>query len=469
MIRRQPSLISIADEKTIDFLTVSANGGHHLLASLPLADLLEGKDREAGLPKSVMLSVNQLLVVPDYWVGNRFDAFQARKHALIAGFIERKLKLEQPTLSDAGEFYTTTIVQTPGQPQQLYSCYLQETIAYQLYRRLEALGLPPHRITTPAFVWQAKLTGQVDGFAHQGCGLIHLGESDCHLYFFFLGQFLFSRHILFPVDDGDRSQIYNLLNYEINQSFHLYSQKAKRSVESLYLLSADSAAEGHLAGLLGRQIRKLPDSPPDALMADRGRDMTACRNFSPSDLRHRSVPALSHRPLQRALAWRPVQWAGLAVGLVLAVLLALQSGYLYHRSGLVGQQMRQLKAAAAEQPEEVFTSLSQALDEIAGHLARPLGSGTVMRALPAMPQGMTLTRISLQATPIPQLKIDATVDVDHPERFKALLRLFLDQLNQRFDVKGQPVSEKDVDIYLERSYGDEKKPLYRISLGFEVS
>ncbi|WP_372683914.1 hypothetical protein [Desulfosarcina sp.] len=224
MIRRQPSLITIATDETICFLTLSADGRFQTQASLPLADFLEGSTTAAELPKSALQSVHRLLVVPDHWMGSRFDEFQARKKSVITAFIERKLKLEQPALNQAGDFYHYAVVQDQDHRQQLYTFYLQEEIAYRLYRRLETLGIGPLGITTPAQVWQAKLGDKVDAFSSKGFGFIHLGEADCFLYFFFMGQFLFSRNIQIPDIGGDASEIYNLLNYEINQSFYLYSQ-----------------------------------------------------------------------------------------------------------------------------------------------------------------------------------------------------------------------------------------------------
>lgn len=178
MIRRKPSLITLAGEETIRFLMPSADGGFKTLTSLPLQAFLDGQATASDLPKPVLRSVNRLLVVPDYWVGSRFDEFPARKKSLITAFIERKLKLEQPALADAGDFYNYAVVQGQDQRQQLYVYYLQEAVAYRLYRRLEAIGLSPLRISTPALVWQVKLGGRVNGFSRKGIGFIHLSETD---------------------------------------------------------------------------------------------------------------------------------------------------------------------------------------------------------------------------------------------------------------------------------------------------
>lgn len=469
MIRRQPSLITIATEETISFLMLSADGRFQSPASLSLADFLEESTRPVSLPKTALQSVNRLLVVPDYWMGNRFHEFQARKKSVITAFIERKLKLEQPALTEAVDFYHYTVVQDQDHRQQLYTFFLQEEIAYRLYRRLEKLGISPLRITTPAQVWQARLDDRVDGFAGKGIGFVHLDESDCFLYFFFMGQFLFSRHIQIPDTDGDVSQVYNLLNYEINQSFYLYSQKTKSAVDSLYMLAPDPSAVDQLTGLLGREVRGLAALPSETAIPEGSVALPSCRAFTALDLTRRGEHYLSYRPLKNERVWRPVQWAGIAVGLVLAVLLTVESGVLYLWSRSVDRQMLELTSTAADPPEIALQDLSQALDDITRELMRPSGGGTLMRTLLAMPDGVSVRKISLDVSGTPVLKVEALVDADNPDAFKAVLAVFLNQLNQRFNLESNALREKDVSIHLDRSQGDGRKPVYQINFGFAIS
>ena len=469
MIRRQPSLITLASEETISFLMVSTDGRFQTLANLPLEGFIDGSVKAADLPKSALQSVNRLLVVPDYWMGSRFDEFQARKTSVITAFIERKLKLEQPALTQAGDFYHYAVVQDQDHRQQLYTFYLQEEIAYRLYRRLETLGISALRITTPAQVWQAKLGEMVDDFSHKGVGFIHLGETDCFLYFFFMGQFLFSRNIQIPDTGDDASQIYNLLNYEINQSFYLYSQKTKSAVDSLFILAPDASAVDQLTELLGREVQELPSLQTAPGIPDEAADFPSCRVFTAPDLTRNGEHYLSYRPLKNELAWRPVQWAGIAVGLFLAVLLTVESGALYFWSRSVDRQMIELTSIAAEPPELALQDISQALDEITRELERPSGSGTLMRTLLAMPDGVSVRKISLDVSGTPVLNMEAVVDADNPDAFKAMLAAFLSQLNQRFNLKPNTLREKDVRIQLDRSEGDGRKPVYQINFGFEIS
>jgi hypothetical protein len=469
MNRRNSSLISIASEETLSFLMRSAEGGFKTVASMPLEAFLAGGTEAGELPRAALQSTNRLLVVPDYWVGNDFHEFQARKKSVVAAFIERKLKLEQPALTDATDFYNYAIVQGRDRRQQLYAFYLQEAVAYRLYRRMEQLGISPLQITTPAMLWQAKLGDLVDGFGEKGVGFIHLGETDCFLYFYFMGQFLFSRPIEIPDTGGDASQTYNLLNYEINQSFYLYSQKTKSSVDALLLMAPDPGGIQPLAELLGRDVQGVPHPPLHTVIPVERETVSPCRGFTAQDLEKRERPFIAYKPLHKELSWRPVQWAGIAVGIFLTVLLAVESGYLYLKSGEAGRQMRQLISTAAQPPEMVLQNLSTALNDVTLGLARPSASVAIMRTLLAMPEGVSVKKISLDASGSPHLDLEAVVNVDHPDAFKAALTVFLDRLNQRFTMQDHPLREKDVTIHLDRGERGESSPVYRINFGFEIS
>ena len=81
--------------------------------SLPLeafVDAAEGGDR---LPKTVRQSVNRLMVVPDYWIGNACHAFQARKRSIIAAFIAAPITSLTPVI---GAGYVTAFIQAYFQP-----------------------------------------------------------------------------------------------------------------------------------------------------------------------------------------------------------------------------------------------------------------------------------------------------------------------------------------------------------------
>lgn len=470
MWRRKPTLISIVDERQITFLMTATAGHLERQASLPLDDLRADGPPAAAGPKWVRQATTALMVVPDYWIGNNFYEFQARKRSIITAFIERKLTLDHPTLVEAVNFYDYAMVQDADRRQMLYCIYLQEQVAYDLVQRLASSGITIHRITTPALIWQATLARHVDGFAERGIGLVHLTDGECFLYFYHLGQFLFSRHIQLPETDDDPSEIHNLLNYEINQSFYLYSQKSKRSVDTLYMRAKDPQAIGQLAELLGRKVHQAPSSSHGTALLDVADAFSGCRDFCLSDLKNHVRPAISYKPLHKEITWRPVQWAGILAGIVLLVLLVLETGYLHALHTHIQQRQSVMRASpSAQPPEHVLTELTQALDAITRELGRSSGSGVMMRTLLAMPTAVAMQKITLETLDGPRLTIEASVDADHPDAFKSVLHAFLNRLNQRFDLAHHPLREQDVRITLERQEANERQPLYRIHLSFPLT
>ena len=469
MIRRQPTIISIADEKQIAFLVTLRGGQLARQIRLPLDSTLPDGPLIEAVPKWVRQATHQLIVVPDYWIGNKIFEFHARKRSIITAFIERKLSLEQPNLTQAADFYDYAMVRDQERRQMLYCTYLQESMAYALYRRLESLGISPHRISTPALIWQSALSRHIDGFAEHGIGFVHLTQGDCFLYFYHMGQFLFSRHIQLPDTGDDPTEINNQLNYEINQSFYLYSQKSKQSVDTLYMLAQDPTTVGQLSDLLGREIRQIPP-PSEAVALPDDPSFAVCRDFSALDLKKHVHPSISYKPLRKELTWRPVQWAGLAVGVCLIVLLAVEAGFLHHRQAEIQQrQSVMLQSASIQTPDLVFQELNQIINKISSELGRPSGSDVMMRTLLAMPAKVSLQKITLDTSDAVRLSIDASVEAKHPVAFKAILDDFLTQVNQRFNLEQRPLREKDVRIGLERKAHNEREPLYQVHFSFELT
>jgi len=470
MIRRSPTVISIADEKQIAFLMMSRDGYIAHQAALPLEDAQPDGRLIEAVPKWVRQATHQLIVVPDYWFGNHLYEFHARKRSIITAFIERKLSLEQPSLTDAANFYDYAMVRDQDRRQMLYCTYLQEPLAYALYRRLASLAISPHRISTPALIWQSTLGRHIDGFAERGIGFVHLTQGDCFLYFYHMGQFLFSRHIQLPETGDDPTEIHNLLNYEINQSFYLYSQKSKQSVDTLYMLAQDPATAGQLSELLGRDIVQMPCPSQRVELPDEGETFAVCRDFSALDLKNHDDPCISYKPLHKEITWRPVQWAGMAVGVCLVVLLAVEAGFLRQRQmDFQHRQFAMLQSASAKNPDQIFHELNQTINRISNELGRPSASDVMMRTLLAMPTTVALQKITLDTSDAARLTIDASVNAAHPAAFKAILDDFLTQMNQRFNLADRPLQEKDIRIGLERKAHNDRKPIYQIHFSFELS
>ncbi len=462
-------MICVASEQGVRFAEIQGNGSQMEIASRSMDDFMSQDGGHADpLAKLANRAVNQLLVVPDYWIGSRADRFQARKKSVVEAFIERKLRSEQPALEKAPDFFSYAMATDPDGGSVLYTYFLQEPAAYGLYERMADLGINPVRITSPALLWQAKLKDLVDGFDGKGIGVIHLCETDCFLYLFFRGQYLFSRTIQLPNSTDDATQTYNLLNYEINQSFYHYSQKTKSAVETLYLLSSDGAAQSALAELLGREIRPLTDprSPEDGCVG--GIMPVCCLPFSMDDLAMTDSLAISHKPLKRELHWRTVQWTGIAVGAVVAVLLFIETAFLVKWSDDADRQIQRLRMSGDQPPAMVLDQTTSSIEEIRQSLQRPSGARSTMQALLALDDSVSMEKLSVDLSSTPRLTLDAVVHGDDPETFRAALQAFIRRLNRRFESKAPMLHEKDVEISLVRPEGVDDRPVYRIRIGLDL-
>jgi hypothetical protein len=167
------------------------------------------------------------------------------------------LQAQFPQLPDVKYFFDSIFYQREHKERWLYAYFLQDPQFFQLYKTLSRLSLTPHRITSPALIWGSKIQQKISDFNDGGKCFIELQHNIYHLYFFFEGNFLFSRNIPLadlPIDSPDNLQA---ITYELNQSLYLFSQRAKAEVENIYLLSSETVPVGGLSEALGREIDDL--------------------------------------------------------------------------------------------------------------------------------------------------------------------------------------------------------------------
>ncbi len=459
-------MVTFADDQNVGFYLIFRNGNAELLASNSIASFGRDGHGKKDLPVKVLQSVNHLLVVPDYWLGNRTDAFQAHKQSLVAAFIERKLKQDPTVPAEAQDFYDTLMIEGNDNNRELYTYYLQETVAYQLYHQLDALGIAPRRITTPALLWTTRLGESIEGFKEKRAGLIHLDQTGCFLYFFFNGRFIFSRTIELPDAGNEHEQVYNRLNYEINQSFYLYSQKTKNPVEDLFLVDQDQDQDpdtkNRLTEVMGRRIDALPGLSLSSGIGNAQYIPPSCSLFSTKDLMRTDRNAISHKPLKKELYWRPVQWAAIAVGLLLVVLLTAESIYLRSLSVDTKKQMAVMNSA--DPSGLIIEEATQELEIVRRSLKRPSGSESVLQTFLALPDAVSIEKLSMDLTSTSQMSITAIAHARNPDELKKILRSLLDRLNESFHSQTRPLEEKDVQIILDRSRALKEVPVYRVKL-----
>ena len=256
MFMKKNSGMTVVHKETLFFISYVDDAiqvDHTILLSIFLDDNFE----LSSLPAVVRNRKNQLLVVPDFWIGQTDLTLQSRKRSIVDPFVERKLASEHPELPDIGLFYNYAFTAAPSESGNIYAFFLQDPLSYQLYQKFASLGMAPNDITMPAYLWGKKIEKMVPELANSGSVLIQKLSSASYLYFYHKGEFLFSRNIQFSDSGEGDSEALNALTYEINQSFYLFSQKKKAELEHIFIHSSRKEDAAELAESLGREVHSL--------------------------------------------------------------------------------------------------------------------------------------------------------------------------------------------------------------------
>ncbi len=452
--KKQNKLISIVDNEMLYFVEVDSRGGKKAVESVKLADLLnDDADLSANLiPFSVRNRVNKLLIVPDYWFGNFVYKFQSKKQSLADAFVERKLQSQFPQLPDVKNFFDCISFQREHREHWLYAYFLQDPQFFQLYKTLSELSLTPHRITSPALIWGSKIRQKVSDFSDGGKCFIELRQSIYHLYFFFEGNFLFSRSI--PLSDGQIDSPDNLqaITYELNQSQHLFSQRAKAEVNKLYLLSSETVTVGGLSEALGRDIddlsflfNELRDAHPGNASAD-PIDGFVLFHF----LLKNQFLFVSHKKLKKELEWRPVQTAGMAIAIVLFLLLGLESIFLYKWPHQNQVHVIKGKDAFVGKTKQRIRQYNEALDILIEDAERYSPKEVIAKIAGSLPQEIRMQQIFLKTETDPAVDFKGVAKAMGSDRLKGLLSVLIANLNQNLHPRKALVIP-DIDIEFDRN------------------
>ena len=195
MFKKKDKQITVFNNEEIFFVTYDNNKNLSVIDSHSTDKFLDDSFEIENIIEEARSKINSLLIVPDYWVGNNIYVFQSKNKSLVEEFIQRKLTSEYPDLPDIKYFFDYIFHETDQKEREIYVYFLQEPESFSLHKRLVEFDLIPRRITTPAFLWEQKLKKNIPDFHEGGKAFAHLLASECFLYFFLQGRFLFSRSI----------------------------------------------------------------------------------------------------------------------------------------------------------------------------------------------------------------------------------------------------------------------------------
>jgi len=438
LFKNKSTVMTVVNNGRLHFVVLDTSGEPKILSSLSLKKFLtEDVDSEL-IPEKLRHGAdtidNILLIAPDYWFGNLSLRFQSRKKSVVEPFIERKVQAQYPDLPDIKYFINYTFYQTHQGEPGIYVYFMHDPTSFHLYNKLAELNLSPRRITTPAFLWQEKLEKIVPGFDKGGKALVHLLSSDCFLYFFFQGNFLFSRSISLPDSPEESSDRFNTLSYEINQSSYLFSQEVKSEIDQIYLLSSGEDDVQELSEILGREVKDLKDtidgSPIGSTIAER---LGPAGYFGPSDLSRASkFPSISHKLERKELEWKPIQMAGIVVGLILLLLLIGERFLLWKWSHSVQSYLTEKGVVTRTEPREALHRYNQALDLLLKETRRPSIRKTIVNVFRSLPDDVWIKEMAIELETNPRVDIQGVIKASGPDQFRSSLSVFLENLNKYF-------------------------------------
>jgi len=456
--KKRNTVISIVENETLHFVEASPRGKKKAVESVKLADLLVD-DVDANLmPLSVGSRINKLLIAPDYWFGNFVYKFQSMKKSLADAFVERKLHAQYSQLPDVKNFFESISYQREHKERWLYAYFLQDPQFFRLYKTLSRLDLTPHRITSPALIWQSKIRQKMPDFEDGGKCFIELLHNIYHLYFFFEGNFLFSRSIPLadlPADSPDNLQA---ITYELNQSLYLFSQRAKTEINNIYLLSSETVKIGSISEALGREINDLSSLFSEPRDTHPGIDGFVFSHY----LLKNQFLFVSHRKLKKELEWRPVQSVGIAIGLLLCFLLGMESIFLHKWS-----RQNQLSAIHREGVDAGMTKrkirqYNEALDTLIEDAGRRRPKDVIAKLARSLPIQIRMQEIFLKTGTVPELEFKGTAKVLGSELLKGSLSVLIANLNQNLHPR-RALTIPDIDIE-----HDKNKQSYLIKFRMEL-
>jgi hypothetical protein len=402
--------------------------------------------------------------VPDYWFGNFVCKFQSSKKSLTDAFVERKLNAQFPQLPEVKFFYDSISYRHQQKERWLYAYYLQDQQFFQLYKTLSRLGLEPHRITSPALIWGSKIRQKMNDFNEGGKCFIELLRNVYHLYFFFEGNFLFSRSIPLADLSIDSPDSLQAITYELNQSLYLFSQRAKAEVDKLYLVSSERLPLAELSDALGREINDL-----GFLFHELRSPNTSNAPADPTDgfapfqfLLKNQFLFVAHKTLKQEMEWRPVQSVGVAVALFLCFLLGLESIFLHklsHRNQLTVVNGNGVFALETKQKIQQY---NEALDTLIQNAERRSPRKIIAKIAGSLPVDIRMQEISLKTEAPPSVDLKGVAKSLGPDRLKESLSVLLANLNRNLNPR-KVLAMPDIDIEF-----DKNKESYLFKLKVEL-
>jgi hypothetical protein len=479
----QNDALTVVVNQALYFVLFDNQRNGHIAHKIDLDQNGEVPPETRVLPEQVKNRKNRMLILPDYWMGIKTYPFQSGKRSLASAFIARKLQSENPSLSEVGHFFDFAFFDAGLEKRQLVVAYLQDPRAFALYNALSNLNFQPARITAPALIWEQKLLKTIPDFDISGTCFIHLLATECFLYFFFQGRFLFSRSITIPEFQEEPEntpgalsmalpQRFSVLTFEINQSLYLFVQKTKTELDSFYLHASDPDSTRLLSKELGREITAF--LPGEAVSPGLQKDAGALENLGPvgaftaRDLFPAGVQMnLTHYAFKQVLEWKPVQMVAISLGILLLLLLSVEAVFLKPQTGGTWNQVVQSRNMRADGQKRTIRQYSQAIDLLLQEVARPSPRKVFVDVGRSLPKNAWVTGLDIEAEPNPGVVLQGRVTVSDVNELQETFSALLKNLNLYFS-GSRSLSIQDIDFAVDRQVVNQGESHYLFTLKFDL-
>ena len=461
---KRPGFIVIHDEN-LSFMSPDQNRGWQCIESFHVSNFLDTDITIDVSLKKYRDHDFSLMVVPDFWFGNKTFDFHSKDKASIEPFIARKLKLEFPNSTEIQNLFSYKTLKNKGK-QELVSLFLQEPKAGELFKRLAGYNIKPIRITSPALLWNQRLKTTVEAFEESGAGLIYLLKDECFLLFYHLGNFLFSRTIPLPETGEDNSSRFESLSFEINQSAYHFSQRTKSQLNRIFLISRADDNIDQLKESLGRDItfidEKTPGYVPDDEVIEK---LGLIADFAPDELfPSQNVPGISDRLLVKEIEINKIQIAAIIIGLILFLLLGMESLFLYD----LKRSESDVSQAGGEDPKQAISQYNESLDAllIASEKEKPLS--VIGRLAASLPDNILIELIETELDQSHSLSFKGTITAENIDDFSSSLKKLVENLNNNFSLSN-PISIDDVEIEMTGTRSENGRQNYHVSFNLDLT
>jgi hypothetical protein len=459
--RRKFGFIEVQNEN-ISFVSLGEDGGWHYLESIPLMDTFDRDNPASNISEKFKDHDFPLLIIPDFWFGNSRYPFHSRSSKIIRAFLARKLASEFPQASRIKDFFSYEVADNKKGEQEIAAIFLQEPKAYELYRFLVQNNIRPIRISSPALLWNERLRKRIDNFNQIGTGLIYLFDSRCSLYFYFRGNFLFSRVISLPEFQGDDTPQFEIITYEMNQSIYHFSQRTKTDLEKIFLYSGRQIETNQLSEMLGRDVRTLPSGP------ERRASLINQNVIIPVSDPHEileplKLPGVSDREAVNEIEQKKIQLIGIMIGLAMLIILGLEFSYL---TGVRDREALSL-SAAPEGPTQSITQYNEALDVLLNKAGEKNPMDMVGRLIASLPENILVESIVASADPSPAVSLSGIIKAYGADDFSNSLRSLIERVNINVPAQN-PLTMNDVDIEIKGDYSGSGYQDYHISFTLDI-